>query len=209
VVPDGTGNTVANGENRVPPGSGGIAPGDVPVLTPYIGTNSGPTNYAPAFTATVPQGSAAAAPPVADYARIVQEQNSFQMEKTPLSASKALDLQTGKTGVDYAVQLNNMRNMNQAANIASRQAAGRNCLQVHGVWIDDGFNATMKTVTVKAQSPAYFRILEKYPQVKEVFQLGNQVVWVTPSNCALVIDCNNGKEKMSDLEIDRLFVARK
>ena len=70
----------------------------------------------------------------------------------------------------------------------------RNCLEVGGVWIDDGFNPKMTTVTVKAMSEAYFRILEKHPQVREVFQLGNHLVWVTPSGTALIIDQNDGQE---------------
>jgi Ca-activated chloride channel family protein len=67
----------------------------------------------------------------------------------------------------------------------------------------------MPNVTVKAMSPAYFRILEKQPKMKEVFRLGNHVVWVTPNGTALVIDLNDGVEKLSDAEIDRLFIAKK
>ena len=55
----------------------------------------------------------------------------------------------------------------------------------------------MDIVTVKAMSDAYFRILELQPQMKEVFRLGNHLVWVTPSGTALVIDVNDGKEKPS------------
>jgi Ca-activated chloride channel family protein len=64
-------------------------------------------------------------------------------------------------------------------------------------------------VTVKAQSDAYFRILEKRPEVKDVFQLGNHLVWMTPNGTALVVDANNGQDKLSDAEIDKLFVAKK
>ena len=35
----------------------------------------------------------------------------------------------------------------------------------------------MPTVTIKAMSPAYFRLLERQPQMREVFQLGKRVVW--------------------------------
>jgi Ca-activated chloride channel family protein len=45
--------------------------------------------------------------------------------------------------------------------------------------------------------------------MKDVFRLGNYLVWVTPSNTALVIDANDGKEKLTDEEIDKLFVAAK
>ena len=36
-------------------------------------------------------------------------------------------------------------------------------------------------VVVKAQSDAYFRIIEKNPKMKDVFRLGNYLVYVTPS----------------------------
>ena len=91
----------------------------------------------------------------------------------------------------------------------SGKAGNRNCLEVGGVWIDEGFDAKMPTVAVKAMSDAYFRMLERKPEMKEVFQLGNHLVWVTPSGTALVIDTSAGSEKLSDEEIDKLFVAKK
>jgi Ca-activated chloride channel family protein len=118
-------------------------------------------------------------------------------------------VQAGKLGVDLSVQTNNLRNQNQLTRNALRRVANRNCLEIGGVWNDDGFNAKMPTVSVKAQSDAYFRILERQPQVKDVFQLGNYLVWVTPSGTALVIDARSGKDKLSDEEIDKLFVAKK
>jgi Ca-activated chloride channel family protein len=119
------------------------------------------------------------------------------------------ELQTGKLGVDLSEQLSDLRNQSQVTRAAARQAFGRRCVQVGGVWIDDGFQAKMKTVIVKAQSAAYFRILERHPAMKEVFRLGNRLVWVTPSQTALVIDTAGGLEQLGDDEIDRLFVARR
>jgi hypothetical protein len=45
--------------------------------------------------------------------------------------------------------------------------------------------------------------------MRRVFQLGNYLVWVTPSQDALVLDTSAGAEEMSDADIDRLFVAPK
>jgi hypothetical protein len=89
----------------------------------------------------------------------------------------------------------------------TRNVLNRNVIDVGGVWIDDGFNPKLETVTVKAMSDAYFRVLERHPQVKEVFQLGNYLVWVTPSGKALIIDQGHGADEMPDADIDRLFVA--
>ncbi len=77
-----------------------------------------------------------------------------------------------------------------------------------GVWIDEGFDARTKTVTVKAQSNAYFKILEKQPQVRDVFRLVHHLVWITPSGTALIVDCNSGKDELDDKDIDMLFVNK-
>src|SRR5262249_9448522 len=114
-------------------------------------------------------------------------------------------LQTGELGVNLSVRMNNLRNQTRMEQTALRRVAGRNCLEVGGIWIDEGFDAKMKTVTVKAMSDAYFRILQRHPEVKAVFQLGNHLVWVTPNGTALVIDTNDGKDKLTDSEIDALF----
>ena len=82
-------------------------------------------------------------------------------------------------------------------------------LEIGGVWIDEGYETKMPTVAVKAMSDAYFRILERHPETKEVFQLGNHLLWVTPNGSALVIDTTDGKDKLGDDEIDKLFVAKK
>lgn len=127
-----------------------------------------------------------------------------------LRAKDQYQVQTGKLGVDLSVDNNNLRNQSRLSLSCQQTVAGRNCVEVSGVWIDDAYEAKMSCVVVKAQSDAYFRMLERQPKLKDVFKLGNFLVWVTPSNTALVIDLNDGKDKLSDEEIDRLFVvARK
>src|SRR5439155_4159785 len=117
--------------------------------------------------------------------------------------------QSEKLGVDLSLQTQNLRNQARLEYTAQRNVQGRNCLELGGVWIDERFDPKLKAVTVKAQSNAYFRMLERQPKVKDVFQLGNYVVWVTPSGDVLVIDGQHGKEELSDKEIDGLFVAKK
>ena len=89
-----------------------------------------------------------------------------------------------------------------------RRVYGRNCMEMGGVWIDEGFKAKTTAVTVKANSDAYFRSSPR-TRVRKVFQLGNHLVWVAPSGTALVIDTTHGKEELTDAEIEALFVARK
>jgi Ca-activated chloride channel family protein len=117
--------------------------------------------------------------------------------------------QKGKLGVDLSLQTQQLRGQARLERTALRQVAGRSCLEIGGVWIDEGYKTSMKAVVVKAQSDAYFRLLERHPKIKQVFQLGNHLVWVTPSKTALIIDTSEGKEKLTDAEIDKLFVAAK
>jgi len=146
---------------------------------------------------------------VAGELRKLQEQKRvFDEANNAFKSRDKNNYQSGRLGVDLSICANNLRGQDRLSLTANRQVQGRNCLEVNGVWIDDAFKADMKTVVVKAQSDAYFRILEKHPGVKDVYRLGNHVVWVTPSGTALVIDTTDGKEKLDDAEIDALFAKK-
>jgi Ca-activated chloride channel family protein len=144
---------------------------------------------------------------VLDEARSKKE--AYDKARMALRRGERDGVQAGKLGVDLSVQMQNLRNQCQLDATALRNVQGRNCMELGGVWIDEGFDAKMPTLVVKAQSDAYFRILERQPQVKDVFRLGNHLVWVTPNGTALVVDTGDGKDKLSDAEIDKLFVAKK
>jgi Ca-activated chloride channel family protein len=132
-----------------------------------------------------------------------------EARKSLADVRRLSEVQAGKLGVDLSVDSNALRNQVRLTQTALQNVAGRNCLEINGVWIDEGFDAKMPALVVKSMSAAYFRMLERQPQVKEVFKLGNHLVWVTPNGTALVIDTNDGKERLTDAEIDRLFVAKK
>jgi Ca-activated chloride channel family protein len=118
-------------------------------------------------------------------------------------------VQAGKLGVDLSLQTANLRSQARLERTALRQVRGRTLLEIGGVWIDEGFTAKTTTVVIKAQSNAYFKLLASKPALKELFRLGNYLVWVTPSGTALVIDVNDGKSELSNKEIDALFTAKK
>jgi Ca-activated chloride channel family protein len=134
---------------------------------------------------------------------------AYDQAREVLALRRQAEVQVGKLGVDLSVQMNNLRNQSRLEYTAQRNVMGRNCTEIGGVWIDEGFTDKTPVVAVKAQSDAYFRILERHARVKEVFQLGNHLVWLTPNGTALVIDTHDGKDKLSDEEIDKLFVAKK
>jgi Ca-activated chloride channel family protein len=127
-----------------------------------------------------------------------------------LLQSSAMDaVQAGNLGVNLSLQTQNLRNQARLEQTAVRNVFGRNCLEIGGVWIDESFDPKMNALVVKAQSDAYFKLLEQQPKLKEVFRLGNHLVWVAPNGTALVIDTSTGKDKLDDDEIAKLFVAKK
>jgi len=117
--------------------------------------------------------------------------------------------QVGRLGVDLAQASNELRQQTRLTQSANKVLYRRNCVEIGGVWVDDQFKADTKTLAVKAQSDAYFAILKAHPKMKDVFQTGNHLVWIAPSGVALVIDANDGKEKLTDAEIAALFQAKK
>jgi Ca-activated chloride channel family protein len=123
--------------------------------------------------------------------------------------SSLASVQSGQLGVEMSCYSNDLRNACQVTANAQRWIGSRNCLDVGGVWIDESYDAKMKVVAVKAMSQAYFRILERHPEARKVFQIGNHLVWVTPNQTALAIDASHGADNMSDTDIDRLFVVAK
>jgi Ca-activated chloride channel homolog len=143
-------------------------------------------------------------------ARDAQAQlNTFKEAQMAFEKRDLQGVQTGSLGVKYSLQMNDLRNQTQITNSAVRNAFNRNCMEIGGVWIDDKFDPAMKTFTIKAMSDGYFRLLERQPNLRQVYALGNHVVWVTPSGTALVIDTRDGVEAVEDAVIDRLFTPGK
>ncbi|MCS7015690.1 MAG: VIT and VWA domain-containing protein [Gemmatales bacterium] len=115
------------------------------------------------------------------------------------------ELQVSQLGVNLSQYFNELKSQTQLTGKAQQQVLNRNLLELGGVWVDEGFTPQTRTQVVKAFSPAYFRILERYPELKDVFKMGTYVVWITPSGVALVIDGNHGAENLTDAEIDALM----
>src|SRR5262249_7970266 len=119
-------------------------------------------------------------------------------------------VQAGRLGVDLSIQCCNLRNQCRVEQTAQRNLLGRDCIEIGGIWVDRGYDAKKtKTVAVKALSDAYFRLLEKHPELKDVFRMGHHLVWVTASGTALLLDTSEGKETLTDDEIASLFAVKK
>ena len=119
-------------------------------------------------------------------------------------------VQAGRLGVDLSIQCSTLRNQCRVEQTAQRELLGRTCIDVGGIWVDTGYDVKKtKTVAVKALSDAYFRLLELHPELKEVFRMGNHLVWIAPSGTALLLDACAGQETLTDAEIASLFAAGK
>jgi len=138
-----------------------------------------------------------------DQARIVKEAND--KARMNLMTGQTAQNHVDRLGVDLSCYNNSLKCQTRLQFSAYRKVANRNCMEIGGVWIDEGYRPETPTVTVRAMSEAYFQILEQHPEVREVFQLGNHLVWVTPSGTALAIDSREGKETLSTEEIASLF----
>jgi len=135
--------------------------------------------------------------------------NAYNLAKEAFKDGDKGKSQTGKLGVDLSCYTNGLRQQERLSQTATRRIGDRNALEVGGVWIDEAYDPKMTVVTIKAQSDAYFRLLERQPSMRDILRIGNHLVYVTPSGTALVIDAGSGSETMSDADIDRLFVAQK
>ncbi len=133
----------------------------------------------------------------------------YVQAREALAQGQQAAVQSGKLGVDLSVELGKLRDLHRLGALDQRKAAGQVFQRVGDVWIDTAFKEKAPTLVVKAQGDAYFRILERHAPAKEVLRLGNRLVWMTPSGMALVVDPGDGKEKLDDKEIDRLFVGGK
>jgi Ca-activated chloride channel family protein len=136
------------------------------------------------------------------------QKQAYEQAYRALQRGEIRQVQSDKLGVDLSVQMNNLKNQVRLQQTALRRVANRNCLEIGGLWVDEGFDPKQPMVVIQAMSEAYFRLLERQPQVQEVLQLGNHLIWVTPNGTALVIDTNDGQTQMTDAEIDRLFAAK-
>jgi Ca-activated chloride channel family protein len=138
-----------------------------------------------------------------------QAKHAYDQAQAALAQKQHAQTQAGQLGVDLSVQSNTLRDQTRIALTPLRKIAGRTQLEIGGVWIDEGYQPDTPNFTVKALSPAYFRLLERQPQLRELYQLGNYLVWMTPSGFALVIDLDDGHETVGNVMLDYLFAPRK
>jgi Ca-activated chloride channel homolog len=149
------------------------------------------------------------APGKAEQAEAFRRLTLYMQARQALSQGQKAAVQSGQLGVDLSVELGKLRDLRRLGTLARKKVADHVCQWIGGVWIDTAFKEKTPALVIKAQSDAYFRLLDRHPDLKDVLRLGNRLVWMTPSGTALVVDPDDGKDKLPDADIDRLFAVKK
>ena len=85
---------------------------------------------------------------------------------------------------------------------ALRKADGHTFVLRNGVWTDLRYQSSMKTVSVKPYSKAYFDLLSQLPELRGAFAVGDKVVAVGRSGAIAVSDI--GVSELSAAELSRI-----
>jgi Ca-activated chloride channel family protein len=126
--------------------------------------------------------------------------------------AKALKQDSGKEAVDASEQLSEMKDKQVAESQDERKlltgtakALGRKFELRDGVWTDTSWKKENEPVKVKYLGDAYFKLLEREPDLKEAFALGEQVLVVLKSGKAVLVT-KEGKKDFTDKELDALLM---
>lgn len=93
----------------------------------------------------------------------------------------------------------------RADGITMRRVGSRTFLLRDRVWTDTRFRDTMRTVTIKPFSEAYFALVRRLPALRDAFSLGERVT-VAGAGVAIIL-APDGQERMSDGELSALAAA--
>ena len=81
----------------------------------------------------------------------------------------------------------------------ARRVGGRRFVSRDGVWVDARYREGMRTVRVRAYSAAYFALLDRLPDLRDAFAVGDRVV-VAGRTVAVAVD-DAGAESLSAREL--------
>lgn len=89
-----------------------------------------------------------------------------------------------------------------ARGVTLRRVGDRVLVLTDGVWTDGRARDTMKTFRIKPFSPAYFKVLEILPDLRELFAVGDRV---RVAGRSIVIETEeSGAERLSDAELQSI-----
>jgi Ca-activated chloride channel family protein len=131
--------------------------------------------------------------------------NEAKAAGTKVAPSVMLRRQAGRQAVNVAEALAELKDARSHGSALSRRVAGTTFSPLRGIWIDAAYKDGAEIVKIQYLSDAYFRVIELVPNAREVFALGERIVWQTPSGKAIVVDAE-GEESVDDEAIRVLFM---
>ena len=84
-----------------------------------------------------------------------------------------------------------------------KRVDGRTFYTFGGFWVDGEFTDKLEKVHVKYLSDAYFKVLERLPELKRTFAMGDRLIIVV-NGTALIID-NEGTEQLDEAALNKLL----
>jgi Ca-activated chloride channel homolog len=130
-----------------------------------------------------------------------------ERSRTEATASAPLDdgATSGTAAIDLAQRLAELkREARTRASLTSRTIAGRRFRKLGDAWVDEGYRPNMPSVRVRLLGTTYFGLLACHPELGQIFGLGNDVTWVSPSGTALIVS-KNGPDQIDNPRLDRLW----
>lgn len=117
---------------------------------------------------------------------------------------------TGARAVEVANEMQRMRQANtpKAGQVAMQNAQNRGNRQMtnyRNVWVDEKFQGTEKLTKVRWGSEAYFRLARENKDMNDIFSMGQRVVVVTARNQAVVVDTDDGVDKLDEAQVKEIF----
>lgn len=113
---------------------------------------------------------------------------------------------SGRQAVDFAERLDKLKRASDAAT-AARTVDGVRYMNVDGVWVDERVKEGAQIVAVQYLGAAYFKMLELHPELKNLFALGEHVLFLTPSGQAVLIAAE-GKDEIPEAELRAWFESK-
>ena len=127
-------------------------------------------------------------------------------EEDGAAAKKSLQAASGKDAFELARSVRKFKESQSVADDAEKEGARiikhvgpRTFVLVEGVWTDASYRPGMATVKIRYAGGAYFKLLDAKPEWKEIFLLGDKVVFVVGDKCIAV-----GDEGVEDLTAEQI-----
>ncbi|HEU4339494.1 MAG TPA: VIT domain-containing protein [Planctomycetota bacterium] len=148
----------------------------------------------------------AAAPEAERAAEERAQRDEYEKDK---SFKDGLSKKEGKAAVEAATSLRRLKEADKSDGgrfAVVVKAAGTRFIRYRSVWVDERFDAESELTTVKFGSAAYFKLIERKPDLVDALKVGSDVVFVTAKGRALAV-CAEGLEEITDEQIEALYQA--